>query len=190
MASATAAPEQLRRLEDPATTLDERIAAANALGKAKDRAALDALARFVEITDERLRRSVTEAIRAADGVEVFNHRLVDLSASPELRREAATVLRHLKDPRSVGALAAGLTDTDAELRARCAHALAVFGASDAQPALLEALGDDSSDVRYFAVLALEQAPNDATRAALNARLDVEADPTVRDELLRVLDQDR
>lgn len=189
MASAAANPEQLRRFEDPAVPLDERIAAAKAVGKAKDRASLDALARLIEVTDERLRRAVVDAIRAAGGVEVFSERLADLRAKPEARREAATVLRHLKDPRSVAALAAGLTDTDPELRARCAHAFAVFGAADAQPALIEALGDDSSDVRYFAVLALEQVPNDAVRAALNGRLAVESDPTVRDELLRVVDQD-
>jgi HEAT repeat protein len=173
-------------LRDPRARVQDRILAARVLGNSGAVDAIDALVQAAGSADERLRGAAIEALRKLQADVVLARRIADPKAGSEEKTSAADGLRVLRAPASVAALVGGLRDADPKVRARCAHALSVFGAELAAPALLTALGDRERDVRYYALLAVSSLDDARARAALRARLAVERDEVLHDELERVL----
>lgn len=177
---------QVKTLLDPNAAVADRVRAAEALSGAKDPSVQDALIKALDVTHEDVQAAARKSLAKGGG----SNRLVAVLRSKdrpaEDRQRAARALRHLKDNGTVHALGECLHDGDEALRRECAHALAVFGAEQAKEHLLQALGDTSSHVRYFAVLALGTMTDPRVRSALSSRLELESDPTTKDELRRVL----
>jgi hypothetical protein len=85
----------------------------------------------------------------------WRQHLVGLDAEDPLERwDAVQALASSGDPAAGAHLAARLTDPDLFVRMAAARALGELGASDAVPALIEALEDAEPSVREAAVLAL------------------------------------
>jgi hypothetical protein len=85
-----------------------------------------------------------------------------------VRIQAAKALGHIRDPRSVGPLAAALRDPDNAVREQASKALASIGAP-AVETLVTALGDADWRVRWEAVSTLDMIPDPRAANAVNAR---------------------
>lgn len=177
---------QVQTLLDSNAAVAERVRAAEALSGAKDPAVQDALIRALDVTHEDVQAAARKSLAKGGG----SNRLVAIMKSKERasaeRQKAARALRHLQDSATAMALGECLHDADDALRKECAHALAVFGAEQAKEHLVQALGDASAEVRYFAVLALGPMKDPRVRSALSSRAEMETDPTTRAEISRVL----
>lgn len=181
-----AAMESMEVLQDPSAPAAKRVEAARAVGKSKDPRGIDALLSALDTTSPELTEACVAALRALGAEAVLGRRLESTEGAPGSRALAARGLRFLRAPKSVGALAKGLSDPDEKVRAASAHALAVFGADKAERQLIEALSDPSKDVRYFVIIALSGLSTGAARSALEGRRAKETDPVLKDELQRVL----
>lgn len=177
--------DAVKVLEDSSASVEARVNAAKTLAGSRDAAALAALVKALEVTHEDVQAAARASLAKGDGAAFFAKQLKDSNEGPT-RQRAGRVLRHLREPSTVPALGACLGDPVAEVRRECAHALAVFGAKDAVKPLIGALEDSSTDVRYFAILALGEVGSPEAKDALRKRLPVESDPTLKSELERVL----
>lgn len=174
-------------LEDQKSGWEKKVEAAHSLGGSDDPRALAALVHALEATHEDVQAAAREALKKG-GASRFADALRASNRTVEERQQAARILRHLREPAAVPALAHALGDANDGVRREAAHALAVYGAGSdgAKDALVNALEDSSSDVRYYAILALSGLPGNQARAALEAHSKIESDPVLRGELDRVL----
>lgn len=165
-----------------------RFNAAMTLVDNPTKAAVDALIARVEDNDEdgRVRAKCVEALAAARDPRGFDVVLAVLEADDEdCRVTAARQLGHFEDPRAIEPLIEYLqaTGDDEYAHSEAAIGLGILGHPGAIPTLVEALGDDRTNVRQWACDALSKIEPPADKRdmvidALLGRLEDE-DSTVR-----------
>jgi len=112
----------------------------------------------------------------------------DPAETPARRARAIHGMASLDDPTVASALGGFATDANqpAEIRGAAAVALAAHDGPASVAVLAPLLNDVSAPVRAAAARALGLAGGDAAKSALQARLDAETDPGVRDALQKAL----
>ena len=177
-------PAAIAVLDDLHASTGAKMTALRDLQKrpTSDRKSTDAIARCLLTAPEDLRAPLLRALQKRGGVATYQRAL-----SEDEPVFAAKVLRALGDPSSAPALASVLVHSnDDSLRSAAAHALAMLGCKDPE-SLFVALADTQTQVRFFIVIALGNAPKNPKIAhALQSRNTVETDPVVRSEIARVL----
>lgn len=157
----------------------DRVAELKALGKSKDVVgAVDKLAKALDSMDDAVREATLSALRELLAAKDFPKIFEDKKTPLKTRRNVLKALRYLKEPRYTPMVVKALGEPDAGIRADAAWALSVFGAADAEPQLITALGDAEKDVRYYAADALGSCRSEAAKKAVLERQKVEADKTV------------
>jgi len=158
---------------------DMRVEEIKALGKSKDVVgAIDSLGKALDSREEGAREATLAALRELLAARDFPKLLDDKKTPLKTRRNVLKAMRFLKEPRFTPMVVKALGDADGGLRAEAALVLAVYGAGDAEPQLIGALGDAEKDVRYYAAEALGSCKSDAAKKAVLARQAVELDKTV------------
>jgi len=166
-------------LQNSNLTISQRLQAAKQLGQLGDPRGIDPLLQALKLPGEEVPEVIVPALKQLKAADLLSQRAVDEKLSISERIAAVNGLRYLKDPIGFPALAKVLNSPDAKLRADAAWALGVAGASQAEPELIRALNDPDKDVRYFVADALGTVPSAAVGSALEARLKIEQDPTVK-----------
>ncbi len=165
-------------LLNPQAPAEQRLRAAQALGRSEDPRALDALVGVLDKSGEGLRDSVIEILQKGKGVDILAQRALDGSLSTEERVLAVRGLRVMRHPTGFPALKQLLSSPIDSLRLEAAWALSMAGAATAEPELIRALGDPNKDVRYYVADALGSVKSPAAKAALENRKKTETDPAV------------
>ncbi len=172
----------------PATAASKatRLESIAALGHAKDTShskgrerAVDSLLKLLDTRDEAVHSAAMGSLNALRASTLLVERLNNPKLPERTRQNAAMGLRYLKETSSVGALKAALHDSSAKVRAEAALALSLFAAAEAETELVVLLDDADKDVRYYAADALGGVKTDNAKAALQRRLAVEGDETVK-----------
>jgi len=148
-----------------------RAGAAEVMGLMGGEAAAQALVKRLDDPEPRVRAAVATALgRIADPTKATALLPLLADDDPDVVRAAARALGNIGDPKVAAPLAEALTQADQPLLVRRALAAALARAPhpDAQPALLEALGDPDPQVRGYAVEALGHVGNEAAHDALAA----------------------
>jgi HEAT repeat protein len=157
--SAAECDQLLKILLDRNAKAEERAVAADRLGRAREKAAADAMLEVVQ-----------------DGAEA------DI-----LRYKAARALGVLKDKRAVPLLTGllGSQSADRHLRVVSALALGNLGTEDSFVALRAAASDPDSLIRYKALQALQRTPNSSNRDTVEKALS-DLDPYVQASAIHTL----
>jgi HEAT repeat protein len=179
--AANAGPALVQALQD--ADLNVRFYAASALGELRDAAAADAL---IEVllgdVDPGVRGQAAWALNALRPPGVAEPLLAGLRRNTADVRQIAWLLKQLDDPRALTGLQALAQDREARLGRRALEALGDFGGDVARIAGMAALNDGDTAVRLAAVGILAQHRSRQVIEALNARLEHEPDPAVRDAI--------
>lgn len=96
------------------------------------------------------------ARRAAKKAMLHDRSVERLATGDSIQaRNAADILGTFRHPKAIAALSAAMSrgDLSAEARAHVAYALGIIGHDSANPALVQAMADESADVRLQAVTA-------------------------------------
>jgi HEAT repeat protein len=150
--------------------------------KDPSREALDTLLSGLDSKDERLRAAIREALVAKQAEAELLQRAVDVTLPVPRRVSALAGLRVIK-PNAGAAVAELLSDREEAVRQTPALALCVFGAEQAEAALIRSLAAEASArVRYFVAVALGGVRSASASAAVTERLATERDVVVRDAL--------
>jgi HEAT repeat protein len=158
---------------------NDRVAELKALGKSKDVVgAVDKLAKALDSMDDQVREATVSSLRELLAAKDFPKLYEDPKTPLRTRRNVLKALRYLKDPKYTPMVVKALGDADAGLRSEAALVLSVYGAADAEGALIKVLGDAEKDVRYYAADALGGLKTDAAKQAVLERQKVEKDQTV------------
>lgn len=169
-------------LADAAEPVEIRVKQAKALAKDPSPQALDALLSGLESKDEDIHDAIKAALEARQAGPELLARAADGSMPTSKRVAALAGLRVLK-PDAGGAVGKLLADPDVLVRSAAALALCVFGAEQAEAALVSALpAEASSKVRYFLATALGGLKSEAAKRAITKQLASDADPVVQDAL--------
>lgn len=173
------------KLSDPSVAIEARVKQAKALGSDKSPTAIDVLLEGLDVRHDELHAAILASLKQQKADAVLVQRAGDAKRASAERVAALAGLRALKPATAVPALVALLdvkTNKDEAVRAEAAQALCVFGTAQAEPALVQALADPSTKVRYFAAVALGELQSKAAKDAVAGRLALEVDPVVKDAL--------
>ncbi|MBW7863189.1 MAG: HEAT repeat domain-containing protein [Candidatus Hydrogenedentes bacterium] len=188
---------------------DERLAAAEALGRLGDARAIDPLTEALGDANRNVRKAAAAALERLGVFEVEPHLRALQAKSAEVRLKAARALGQLGDPRAVQPLIQTLGDPDTPVRRAAVSALESLGqlgerraiealirvlreamdpvsAKNAETALME-LDDERSF--YPLVKTLRDKSSDASRNAATTLGDL-GDPRAVDPLIEVLSNSR
>jgi HEAT repeat protein len=153
-----------------------REAAAKALGRIGDAAAVPGLLAALRDESWQVREAAAEALGEIGAPAVPGLLAALRDADWQVRRAAAAALREIGDAAAVPGLLAALGDADANVREAAAAALGEIGDAAAVPGLLAALGDADWRVRRAAAAALGEIGDAAAVPGLLAALrDAEED---------------
>jgi HEAT repeat protein len=152
MRSRLAVDPLVRLMDDPAGEV--RIRAARALGLIRGSTSIRPLVRALGDPSRWSAIRVAEILISA-GAEAVDELLAAWPAlSPPARISALDVLGRTRSLKAVPLLRASLRDSNADVRARAAHALGLIGDADSLDDLMAALGDADWPVRAMAAKAL------------------------------------
>jgi HEAT repeat protein len=162
-----------------------RVETANYLAKGRlTDATLTTLLDGLDVKSEVLRDAILAALVKLKATPALVKLALDEKAMLEKRVLALNGLRTVKPKESAAELIPLLKSPEPKLRESVAHVFCVFGAEKAQDALVAALNDDDSKVRYFAVVALGSLKSESVTARLIAMKRTEKDLVVQDALIQ------
>jgi HEAT repeat protein len=170
---AEAVPALLAALRDPHEDVTVKEAAAEALGRVRDPAAIPVLIDELRVVDEFSSPRVAGALASfgAPAVEPLRHAILE-SDAPATRAWASRVLGMIGDASATAALVDRLQDPHEQVRASAAEALGRLGGPRAlHPLVDRALRDPTPHVRAQAAASLGKLGEAGALDALTAALD-------------------
>ena len=179
---------------DPVTTLNgnhasraERLRAIEALGISKDPRAIDILLKEISSMDEETAEAAAGALKKLGGAAQLEQRLKE-SHDVEERVRLCRALGVIGENGSVGVLILALKDENPLVRQQALAALSRFAPADksAEAAMIAALDDPNTLVRGSAGSLLSHVHTDAAKQAIEKRIAVETDTSVRISLTEAL----
>lgn len=157
----------------------EDLGRLKALGQSNDVIkAVDQLGAALDSKDDETRQVTVDALRELLRREDFPTLFTDEVTPTRTRQNILKALRYLKEPKYIPMVAVGLRDEEPTIRTEAALVLSVYGAAEAEYALIAALNDRVKEVRYHAANALSNCHTDRARRAVLDRQRRELDPTV------------
>lgn len=173
------------KLNDSQVGLEFRVAEAKRLGGGLlNRKTVVALLEGLEVKSEVLRDAVRAALEKLKAAPELVKMALESGAPVPERLAALGGLRTMKPVDVAGSLVPLLSDREAKVRASVAQLYCVFGAAEAEAALVKALNDADASVRYFAVLACGALPG--AKAAVSSLAASEKDAVVKDALAQAM----
>jgi HEAT repeat protein len=174
-------------LNDASVSIEVRVQQAKNLAKAGlEPSVLQGLLLGLDVKSEVLRDAILASLVNLKAGPALVQQVSDTKAPLEARLLAMRGLRTLKPAESVPSLAGWLRDPEAKVRAAVAQLLCVYGGRENEAALIQALSDASSDVRYYSVTALATVGTANSKAALEQLKASEKDAVVQDALAQAL----
>jgi HEAT repeat protein len=161
-------------VENSATATAVRIAGSGLLGRLGDPRCVPLLLRtFAQTQDVQLAWEVARALSLLRTAVPAEHLASFLGGEPNKATAAAWAMGRVSDSRASFALRETLRNKDREIqvRAHAAESLGVLRARDAVTDLVEALHDDSAELRYWGAYALGEIGDPSALAELRRLAD-------------------
>lgn len=178
--AALKAPDPMKILADDEQPEGRRIEAARALGKARERAAIDRMLAVADRSETFLVRAILEALREMDAHEVLAAR-ARAEKDAAARAAATAKLARLQDPRALGALVAAARDPAPEVRRAAVHGLSYLPPGrESFEALKAALADPDPETRAYAAAGIGRSGDPGAARVLVAAREREEDDVVKD----------